>query len=158
MVLRSKSLASNSIRLEDSRELSDKVAADPDGIGFIGLPYVRSAKALAVSEEKSQALLPTRMTVATEDYLLSRRLYLYTPANSANEWTRKFVTFALSKAGQDVVGSQGFIAQNVQAEHVSIPTGPADYRSLTAGAERLSLNFRFRTGSSELDNKALVDL
>ena len=29
---------------------------------------------------------------------------------------------------------------------------------LTANAERLSVNFRFRTGSSQLDNKALDDL
>src|SRR5262249_46043459 len=79
--------------------------------------------------------------------------------NSSNEWTRKFVTFALSKAGQDIVGSQGFVAQNVLSEHVNLGSGaPADYRSVTAGAERLSLNFRFRTGSAELDNKALVDL
>jgi phosphate transport system substrate-binding protein len=29
---------------------------------------------------------------------------------------------------------------------------------LIAGAQRLSLNFRFRTGSNELDNRALADL
>src|SRR5262249_28534648 len=29
---------------------------------------------------------------------------------------------------------------------------------LTANAERLSVNFRFRTGSSQLDNKALDDM
>jgi phosphate transport system substrate-binding protein len=29
---------------------------------------------------------------------------------------------------------------------------------LTQGAERLSLNFRFKTGTSDLDNKAVVDV
>ena len=63
---------------EDSAALSDKVAADPGGIGFAGLPYVRSAKVLAISDKGARALTPNRLTVATEDYILSRRLFLYT--------------------------------------------------------------------------------
>ena len=35
---------------------------------------------------------------------------------------------------------------------------PPEYARLTATAERLSVDFRFRTGSSQLDNKALDDL
>jgi phosphate transport system substrate-binding protein len=35
---------------------------------------------------------------------------------------------------------------------------PAEYRRLTSGSDRLSLDFRFREGSSELDNKAVADL
>jgi phosphate transport system substrate-binding protein len=39
------------------------------------------------------------------------------------------------------------------------PSGlPPEYARLTANAERLSVNFRFRTGSSQLDNKAVDDL
>jgi outer membrane protein OmpA-like peptidoglycan-associated protein len=34
----------------------------------------------------------------------------------------------------------------------------AEYKRVTAGAERLSLNLRLRTGSPDLDNKALPDL
>jgi ABC-type phosphate transport system substrate-binding protein len=39
---------------------------DPNGIGFVGLPYVHSAKAIAVAEKGARALQPTRLTVATE--------------------------------------------------------------------------------------------
>ena len=35
---------------------------------------------------------------------------------------------------------------------------PPEYARLTANAERLSVDFRFRTGSSQLDNKAVDDL
>ncbi len=35
---------------------------------------------------------------------------------------------------------------------------PEKYKKLTAGAERLSINFRFREGGEQLDNKALLDL
>jgi phosphate transport system substrate-binding protein len=159
LVLGSGKLPPAAKRFEDSRALSDAVAADGGGIGFVGLPYVASAKAVPVGDTGVDPLLPTRMTVATEDYLLSRRLYLYTPANAKNSLTRKFVEFALSKTGQDVVAAEGFVSQNVVPDQVSVdPKAPRAYKNMTAGAERLTLDFRFRTGSADLDNKALADL
>jgi phosphate transport system substrate-binding protein len=158
LVLGGGNLAASATRFEDSRELSDKVAADPDGIGFVGLPYIGSSKAVAISERGVTPLLPTRLTVATEDYLLSRRLYLYAP-NSASPMARKFVAFALSRAGQDIVNSAGFVAQNVQKERVAVSAdAPSEYTRLTSGADRLTVDFRFKPGSSQLDNKALADL
>lgn len=158
-MLAGKPLAAAALRMEDSKALSDAVAADPNAIGFIGLPYIQSAKPVAVSEKGTLALLPTRLTVGTEDYLLSRRLYLYTPANPGNKYTRQFVEFALSKKGQDVVGSSGFVTQNVaQVAQTVAANAPGDYKSLTKEANRLSLDFRFESGQTELDNKAKVDL
>jgi phosphate transport system substrate-binding protein len=159
LVLAGKPLASAAQRIEDSKVLSDQVAADPKGIGFIGLPYIQSAKPVAVSDKGTQALLPTRLTVGTEDYLLSRRLYLYTPSNPANPYTRRFIEFALSKKGQDIVGSSGFIAQNVaQVTQTVSSEAPAEYKFLTKDANRLSLDFRFASGQTDLDNKAHDDL
>ena len=159
LVLGSKSLVTGAQRFEDSNALSEAVAGDPNGIGFVGLPYVHSAKAVSVAEKGATALQPTRLTVATEDYPLSRRLYFYTPANPQNKFTRLFVEFALSSKGQDVVGNSGFIAQTVTPQTEVVAAGaPAEYKQLTAGAERLSLDFRFRTGKSDLDNKAVVDI
>jgi phosphate transport system substrate-binding protein len=60
--------------------------------------------------------MPSRFTVATEDYPLTRRLYLYTATNPQNALVSKFVEFALSKAGQDVVDKIGFVAQTVKSE------------------------------------------
>lgn len=159
LVLAGSPLSSSAKRFEDSAALSDSVANDPNGIGFIGLPYVRNAKALAVAERGAIAMLPNRFTVATEDYPLSRRLYLYTPESPQNPYTRKFVQFAISRAGQDIVASNGFISQTVVGQReVVASNAPADYKRLTSGAERLSVDFRFRTGRSDLDNKALADL
>jgi len=159
LVLGSTPLVPTARRIEDSRELSDRVASDPQGIGFIGLPYIKDAKAIAVSDNGTRTLMPNRLTVATEDYLLSRRLFLYTPAVPANALTRKFVDFALSKQGQEVVESNGFVGQNVQTTSSSISgDAPGEYRKLTQSAQRMSLNFRFLPGSSTLDNKAITDL
>jgi phosphate transport system substrate-binding protein len=159
LVLAGKPLAPGAQRIEDSKALSDAVAADPYGIGFIGLPYIQSAKSIAVSEKGTQSLLPTRLTVGTEDYLLSRRLYLYTPSSPGSKYTRQFVEFALSKKGQDVVGASGFVAQNVaQVSQTVSAEAPAEYKWLTKDANRLSLDFRFESGQTDLDNKAKVDL
>jgi phosphate transport system substrate-binding protein len=38
-------LAGSAKRFEGSNELADGAAKDPNGIGFVGLPYVRGAKA-----------------------------------------------------------------------------------------------------------------
>ena len=159
LVLGGKPLAAGAQRIEDSKALSDAVAADPHGIGFIGLPYIQSAKPIAVSDKGTLALLPTRLTVGTEDYLLSRRLFLYTPANPSNKYTRKFLEFAISSKGQDVVGATGFVAQNVTQMEQTVPAdAPAEYKQLTQDANRLSLDFRFASGQLDLDNKAKVDL
>jgi phosphate transport system substrate-binding protein len=163
-VLGARPLTAGAKRLEDSRELSDAVANDPNAIGFIGLPYIRSAKALAISEQATRPLLPNRLTVSTEDYLLNRRLFLYTPASPRNDLTRKFIDFALSRSGQDIVDHTGFVGQNIvenvppQSNPTAVLDAPTKYREITTGAQRLSLNFRFQTGSSVLDNKAVVDL
>jgi phosphate transport system substrate-binding protein len=159
LVLAGKPLAAGAQRIEDSKALSEAVAADPNGIGFIGLPYIASAKPIAVSDKGTLALMPTRLTVGTEDYLLSRRLYLYVPSNPGNKFTRQFMEFALSKKGQDVVGASGFVEQNVaQVAQTVAATAPGDYKALTKDANRLSLDFRFASGQMDLDNKAKVDL
>jgi phosphate transport system substrate-binding protein len=159
LVLGAKPLTPKALRIEDSKELSDAVAGDPNAIGFIGLPYILSAKPIAVSEKGMLSLLPTRLSVATEDYLLSRRLYFYTPAISQNKFARQFVEFSLSRRGQDVVGASGFVAQNVALVTQAVPeNAPGEYKALTQNANRLTLDFRFETGQTVLDNKAKVDL
>jgi phosphate transport system substrate-binding protein len=147
------------IRYESSSELSDKVASEPGAIGAIGLPYVRQSKALAIAEtSNTNAYLPSFFSVSTEDYPLSRRLYLYSPYQSANAETRAFLEFVQSDAGQEVVRRTGFIPQLISAEKVDAQAeAPSDYKLLTQQAQRLSFSFRFRTGSNELDSKAVRD-
>ncbi|HZX17717.1 MAG TPA: phosphate ABC transporter substrate-binding/OmpA family protein [Pseudomonas sp.] len=154
-----KTLAANAKRFESSEKLSDSVSQDPNGIGFIGLPYIRHAKAVAIAAGDSQPMLPSLTLIATEDYPLSRRLFLYNQPELSNPWGRALVQFAHSPRGQAIVEQSGFIAQTVQA--VKIPANaqmPANYQTLAQNAQRLSVNFRFQEGSANLDNKALRDL
>ncbi len=156
---RGKPLAVAAKRFESSEALSDAVSHDPQGIGFIGLPYVRQAKALAIVDGDSQPMLPVTSLIATEDYPLSRRLYFYLPPSNRNPWAKALVDFTQSGKGQAIVAANGFIAQQVQAIAVEPRASmPEDYQSIVRDAQRLSVNFRFEEGSASLDNKARQDL
>lgn len=158
LVLGSTPLTDGADRFEDSSALSERVANDPAGIGFVGLSAIGGAKTVAVGPTGAVALLPNRFTVATEDYALSRRLYLYTAGNTKPE-VAKFIRFANSAAGQKVVESSGFVPLTIRQEKSEAPTGaPGEYQALVGKALRLSVNFRFRTNSSDLDNRGLADL
>ena len=156
---RGKPLAAGAKRFESSEQLSDGITRDPQGIGFIGLPYVRQAKAVAIVDGDSQPMLPLNSLIATEDYPLSRRLFFYLPPSGANPWARALVDFAQSSKGQAIVAANGFIAQQVQAMSVEPRVSmPEDYQAIARDARRLSVNFRFEEGSASLDNKARQDV
>ncbi len=152
------SLSANAKRFESNDMLSKNVANDPSGIGFVGLASVNTAKALAINDNNTRALKPDVIYVATEDYPLSRRLYLYSPEQIKNPLVDDFIAFAHSRSGQEIVESIGFVSQNPTPLKVEKLNGPDEYRQLTQYAERLSINFRFKENDAALDNKARQDI
>ena len=152
-------LAAAAVRLESSSQLSTLISQDEASIGFIGLNYVLHNKALAISEGVgTTAIFPTRFTIGTEDYALSRRLYFYTPTSASN-MVKDFAQFAISQQGQDIVEKTGLISQNIKVENAyPMQDAPIKYNKYTKIAKRLSLNFRFNYGDKELDNKGKRDL
>jgi phosphate transport system substrate-binding protein len=165
-------------RFESSRELSNAVSQHEGAIGFIGLNYVQHNKALAIydaytasaaSEDGAvaspsaaaiavPAIVPTRFTIGTEDYALTRRLFLYTPTQ-ASQLVKDFAAFAISDAGQTIVAQHGLVALKIEASKVQAPAqAPALYKQYAQNAQRLSINFRFKQGDEELDNKGKRDL
>jgi phosphate transport system substrate-binding protein len=154
-----KSLAAGAQRFESNDKLSAAVSADPQGIGFVGLASINQARALAIADGDSQAMAPGADLIATEDYPLSRRLFLYIKPGEQNRWANALVQFAQGPRGQAIVGRTGFVAQQVQAIKVQAQQEmPPSYRELAADAQRLSVNFRFQEGNASLDNKALRDV
>jgi phosphate transport system substrate-binding protein len=162
LVLAGANLVSTAHRVADNKELSSRVANDPMAIGFVGRPFIGDNKAVPISDKGTIPFVPNRFTISTEDYPLSRRLYLYTPANPPNPLVRKFIEYALAdNDGQELVVRTGFVAvgKTPVAQPVAVPRqAPPEYVRETQNASRLDLNFRFRTGSSELDSKAIRDL
>ncbi len=158
LVLGDHPLTAKAKRFGDSGELSAAVAANPQAIGFVGMSLVGRASAVAVSGGAG-ALFPSRFSVGSEDYPLTRRLYLYSPSPSTHPLAAPFVEFALSPEGQTLVAAAGFVNLSALAnDSDTCADCPADYAALTRGARRLSLTFRFRTGQSELDSRAAQDV
>ncbi len=100
-----KLMASNSAIIAEARQ-------NPNAIGYVGLGYVASAgekvKALAVSEDGSNYVVPSQETVASGDYSVARPLHLYV-LKSAGSKVTNFIEFCFSDEGQRIVEEIGFI-------------------------------------------------
>ena len=146
-------------RYESNDQLSDDVSRDPGGIGFSGLASVRNSKLLAISEGNAPALKPNQLTVASEDYPLSRRLFMYTMGEKTPVFAKGLINYALDEEGQNLVAESGFISQNPIAVKPEFDTSvPESFRRLTSNYQRLTVNFRFAEARTKLDNKAQRDL
>src|SRR5262245_9828706 len=161
--------------LLSNAEVSDAVAADPNGIGLASFSFLRNAKALNVESSCGLSTRPSVFTVKTEEYPLTRRLYLYTAGRPAHPHVQGFLNYALSKQAQPVIADAQFVDQSPDslgfddqggriAYALNAPNEDFDIaqmRQLIAdmnGARRLSITFRFRTGSIDLDTKARADI
>lgn len=167
LVLNEAPLVTSALRFEDSGLLSSSIAADPDAIGFIGLPFVGHAKALRIASGGG-AIPPTKFTVGRESYPLTRRLFLYTAVVPANPLVAKFVSFVQSDAGQRIVDKDGFVGTLTTLATPEVPSKPPSrslprdaperYKALVDQFDQASFNFYFDKDSDRLDNKALVDV
>lgn len=161
LVLRNKTLATKE-RFKDSEKLSEAVTHDPSGIGFVGMNYIGSNKVLAIADTGVEARKPTLLTIKTEDYALSRRLFLYTPERITNKNVSKFIDFAVGREAQPVISSAGLVNMDVtplnQVESDDPRKQSARWKKLTSNAIEIPTHFRFRTNSDELDNRANRDI
>ena len=154
-------LSNWAVRFEDSVMLYESVMNDPLGIGFIGLPYIRQSKALAINEPGARALRPNYMSVKSEDYALARRLFLYSPEFSDNPHVAEFVKFARSDEGQRLVRAANLVDLALDTDVAQLAkvdrVGPERYQSLVRNAEFV-VTVRFKENENALDNRALDDL
>jgi phosphate transport system substrate-binding protein len=84
---------------------------------------------------------------------------MYVPPTTSNPMVRDYVEFVLSDEGQEIVEKTGFVSLTVRAETPVLPDNtPTEFRTMVAGAERLSLSFRFRPDTTSFDNRSRRDL
>ena len=149
-------LAASAKRFESGEELGNAVLADASGIGFVGFNSIASAQPVALAAAGAQSLVPNRFSIATEDYVLSRQLYLYTAAAPKRPDVLRFLAFVASPAGQALIEAAGFVPRTVKQETIVAPTGaPTRYAELTRGALRLTSTFRFDSGKSSFNTRSL---
>lgn len=173
LVMKKKKFASSVKAIESSTDLSDAVASDPKAIGFVGIAYARSARPLEIALECGLSYKPSEFLVKTEEYPLSRRLFLYNAAVPANPATMRFVDYALSARAQPVIAKNQFIDLLIDRSDPtygdgriadalrnasSDPVKVGAYARMLAGSNRLSVTFRFTSGGSDLDARAVRDI
>ena len=112
--------------------------------------------------------------VKTEEYPLSRRLFLYSAKLPTGSFAAGLLEFAMSHSAQDIVRDSGFIDQELEIQPDRQLGRMADIQSArtpggirapsitlvhdTQETSRLSPTLRFRFNSVALDNKALNDV
>ena len=151
------------------------VAQDPFGIGFTSFAGRGEAKPLAIQGVCGLVSEPSEFNIKTEEYALTRRLYAYTTNEEKSEQLEGLLNFAIGQEGQNIVADAGFVGQTISQSTVSeqgmrFATAIIENNSLTAvrqlgvmvsdmvASSRLSTTFRFETGSSRLDTRALDDI
>jgi len=159
----------------DQATLAEAVARDPWALAIIGQSARGPARALPMTDSCGFPLIPSRLAVKAEDYPLSLPLYLLTPRRRWPLFAREFLDFLALPAAQDLVSAAGYVdrladRQPLTADGLRLINairGSGDEISLTdlkrladamAGADRLSLTFRFEDGSSTLDAHSRVNL
>jgi len=167
-------LSDEAERFEDNALLSDSVANDLAGIGFTGVAFERAAKTLALQLDCGLVSEPTTFAMKTEEYPLSRRLYLYKNPDDQTQHVENLVDFAMSDDAQPLIEDAGFISLRTETrslaeegERIVYTMTSEDEFSLPLmremlgelrDAERMSLAFRFTPGSSRLDPRSLAEV
>ena len=145
--------------LPNEQAVITAVASDRGGIGFVAFGNPEPARVLPLAESGGTAIAPTPLTISTETYPLTRRLYLYTAAKPSNAFVSRFLDYVNSPAGQAAVDAAGYVPLTIRSEVATADEGASDrFKQLIAGATRLSIDFRFLPGSKDLDNRGLRDV
>jgi len=102
--------AADALLMPSSQAIADEVAQNANAIGYYGMGYISpKQKVIAVAkDEKSDYVTPKIKDVISGKYPISRPLYFYTNGEPQGP-VKKFVDFALSKEGQDIVAKLDFV-------------------------------------------------
>lgn len=88
------------------------ISSDIYGIGYSGIGYRTSGvKILGLGESEDAIFEANYENCLTQDYPLARFLYVYlnkSPLEAMDPLTREFLTFVLSKEGQEIVVKDGY--------------------------------------------------
>ena len=161
--------ANGDVLHRDAKLLASAVASDPTALGLVPLSRIGNTVPLVISGPCGLASPATRSTVKAEDYPLTQPLFLHRNGASQPRIIRDFIAYARSHEAQSVISASGFIDQGIGRIPFERQGDRLANAILTAGddqqrmeeiqrmiaallqGDRLTLTFRFRDGSSELD-------
>ncbi|MFH1046287.1 MAG: phosphate ABC transporter substrate-binding protein [Candidatus Omnitrophota bacterium] len=102
--------APGALMLSSSQAIADEVGSNPAAIGYYGMGYISNKqKPLAIAQSvQSEYVAPTIENVLSGTYPISRPLFVYTNGKPAG-LVQKFIDFALSAPGQEIVLATDFV-------------------------------------------------
>jgi phosphate transport system substrate-binding protein len=105
LAMKKRDYAKSSQKMAGNEQIVAEVAKNPNGIGYVGLAYIKSEgiKVVAIN-----GVLPSTETVLSKNYPYARPTFYYTNGEPHGE-AAKFIEFALSPAGQKIVEQVGFV-------------------------------------------------
>lgn len=164
--------------VDDDQEMANVVFLDKYSIGYLGFAFQRGTHPITLINECGIPMVPDDFAAKTEEYTLSRRMYLYNRGDNVSDAARDFLNFASSEEANEIILKSGFIDLGI----TSRPQGNGDARrgtleeliSSTYGSfetqvmeemlelmddyDRLSTTIHFRPGSSRVDERGDEDM
>lgn len=152
----------------DMARLAQAVAADPWALAVTGQSATGAARALPMADSCGFPLLPDAASVKAEDYPLTLPVHFLTPRRRLPLMVRDFLAFLAEQPAQDAIAALGLVDRSAERRPMTADglrlinaikgagtdTTLEDLKRLVGlmdGADRLSLTFRFRDGSTDLD-------
>ena len=170
------SQVASATRHVDIEALADAVSGDPAALGLVPYSAIGNTVPLVVGGACGLATPATRDTIRTEDYALTQPLFLQRSGGRQAKIIRDFIAFARSPDAQPVIRAAGFVDQAIgrigfeaQGDRIAnavLAAGDdaglvAEVRDMIGtllDGERLTMTFRFRDGSSDLDPQSVSNI
>jgi phosphate transport system substrate-binding protein len=105
LAMKRRDYAPSSQKMAGNEQIASEVAKNPNGIGYVGLAYIKAPGIKVVS---IAGTLPSKETVVSKKYPYARPNFYYTNGEPSGE-AAKFIEFTLSDEGQKVVEQVGFV-------------------------------------------------
>ncbi|MFP4105577.1 MAG: phosphate ABC transporter substrate-binding protein [Phycisphaerae bacterium] len=106
LLMKKQKMKSGTEYVNSNPQAHARVKTTEGAIAYVGLGFVdRSVKALKVD-----GVMPSRRTIASGKYALSRPLFMFTKGYpTLGSLIHEFVTFHLKERGQEIVEAKGFV-------------------------------------------------
>jgi phosphate transport system substrate-binding protein len=101
-----KDYAKSSQKMAGNEQIVSEVAQNPDGIGYVGLAYVKTPGVHVIIVDGKT---PDAASVRSKAYPYSRPTFYYTNGTPSGD-VKAFIDFTLGAAGQKIVEQVGFVS------------------------------------------------
>jgi len=157
------------------RDLTDAVALGDSALGIVPFGREGNAVPLPISDSCGGQMHATRLSLKTEDYPLTRPVFLYSPRRRLPPEAMVWLNWLRSEEAQLIVRRAGYVDRGAEPIPIRLqgerlrravqdagPEVSLDYLQsmldYLSGGVRLSTTFRFELGSTRLDAQSRSNL